>query len=56
MMAARFGEVNSPMPIPFSSKMSANCQHVKLTGRTCISQKEPAATTMPPVANGHAPK
>ena len=26
MMAARFGEANRPMPIPFSSKMSANCQ------------------------------
>jgi hypothetical protein len=26
MMPARFGEVNSPMPIPFSNMTRANCQ------------------------------
>jgi len=55
MIPARLGEANRPMPMPFSSRMSANCQYAKSTGSSSSSPKEAAATTMPPVAKGRAP-
>ena len=56
MMPARFGEANRPIPMPFSSKITANCQYVKLTGKTSSRPNEAAASTMPPVANEQAPE
>ena len=55
MIPARLGEANRPMPMPFISRISANCQYSKLTGSSSSSTKDSAATTMPPVANGRAP-
>ena len=55
MIPARLGEANSPMPIPFISRINANCQYSKLTGSSSSSTNESAATSMPPVANGRAP-
>ena len=56
MIPARLGEANSPMPMPLSRMMPANCQYVKSMGRRWRSRNETAATTMPPVANERAPK
>ena len=55
MMPARLGEANRPMPMPFSSRISANCQYSKLTGSSSSRTNETAATTIPPVAKGRAP-
>ena len=55
MMPARLGEANRPMPMPFISRISANCQYSKLTGSSSSRTNEMAATTIPPVAKGRAP-
>ena len=53
---ARFGDEKRPMPIPFISSTSANSRYGKSTGSSIRSPNESAATSMPPVANGRAPK
>ena len=51
-----FGDEKRPIPTPFTTRMSANQMYEKFTGSTISSRKLSAAISMPPVANGRAPK
>ena len=53
---AVFGDVKSPCPMPLTNRISANHQYGKLTGSAIRSPKLNAAISIPPVANGRAPK
>ncbi len=54
--AALFGGVKSPIPAPIRSRMVANQTYEKLTGNAISSANPSAASSMPPVENGRAPK
>ena len=55
MTSARFGDEKKPMPIPLTSRISANGTYPKLIGSISSSRKLAAETSMPPVANHRAP-
>ena len=54
--AARLGEANSPIESPISSSTSPNTGYLKFVGTSASSPKLTAAATIPPLANGRAPK
>jgi hypothetical protein len=56
MIAALFGELNIPFPIPIATRVTANVGYAKLTGSWVSMRNAAAATSIPPVANGRAPK
>ena len=56
MIPVWFGEAKSPMASPIRSRSAANIQYWKFTGNSSSRKNASAASSMPPVANGRAPK
>ncbi len=56
MTPARLGEEKTPMPSPMRRRRSPNARYEKSTGSSSSRPKLSAHTTIPPDANGRAPK
>ena len=56
MTPARFGDPKAAIDIPVKNNNMPNSQYAKLTGRVSRSAKQIAVPSIPPDANGRAPK
>ena len=54
--AARLGEANIPIEIPFRNRIAAKTGKEKSVGSSISRPKLIAAPTIPPVAKGRAPR
>src|ERR1019366_6452627 len=53
---ARLGAAKAPIASPLSSRIGPNTEYEKLTGNISSIRNDPAATIIPPEANGRDPK